>query len=150
MNVAVANATSSKTIGFANSGFWGFDVRKQKYKGSFYVKGDYNGSFTASFQSALTNKTFGSVEVKSKSKRDEWVQHHFILVPTTNAPNSNNTFSLTFDTVGVNGGSLDFNLISLFPPTYKGRENGLRVDLAEAFKALSPVSFILSPVISKS
>jgi hypothetical protein len=36
--------------------------------------------------------------------------------------------------------SLDFNLISLFPPTYKNRPNGLRIDLAEAFAALKPVS----------
>lgn len=27
---------------------------------------------------------------------------------------------------------MDFNLISLFPPTYRDRENGLRIDLAEA------------------
>lgn len=34
-------------------------------------------------------------------------------------------------------GSLDFNLISLFPPTYKNRPNGLRPDLAEAFAELN-------------
>jgi alpha-N-arabinofuranosidase len=35
-------------------------------------------------------------------------------------------------------GALDFNLISLFPPTYKGRKNGLRVDLAEALEGMHP------------
>jgi alpha-N-arabinofuranosidase len=38
---------------------------------------------------------------------------------------------------GVKDGSLDFNLISLFPPTYKNRPNGLRPDLAEAFAELN-------------
>jgi alpha-N-arabinofuranosidase len=37
---------------------------------------------------------------------------------------------------------LDFNLISVFPPTYKNRKNGLRVDLATALKELHPVSHI--------
>ncbi|KAF2272644.1 GH51 arabinofuranosidase [Westerdykella ornata] len=140
MNVAVGNASKPGPIGFSNSGFWGMDVKKQPYKGSFYVKGAYKGKFTASLQSAITKETFGSVEIVSKSVENEWVQHKFTLVPTKNAKNGNNTFALTFRPEGVQGKakSLDFNLISLFPPTYKGRENGLRVDLAEAFAALEP------------
>ncbi len=42
---------------------------------------------------------------------------------------------------GVKQGSLDFNLISLFPPTYNNRPNGMRVDLMEAIAELNPVSF---------
>lgn len=38
----------------------------------------------------------------------------------------------------MTGGSLDFNLISLFPPTYKGRKNGLRVDIADALEGMHP------------
>lgn len=41
---------------------------------------------------------------------------------------------------GAADGSLDFNLISLFPPTYKGRKNGMRIDIAEALEQLHPVS----------
>jgi hypothetical protein len=41
---------------------------------------------------------------------------------------------------GTSNGTLDFNLISLFPPTYKGRKNGLRIDIAEALEELNPVS----------
>jgi alpha-N-arabinofuranosidase len=148
MNVAVSNVTNPKPVGFANSGYWGFDVRRHEYKGSFYVKGDYEGTFTASLRSALKDETFGSVKFRSKSKKNKWVQHHFTLTPERNAPNSNNTFTLTFNPSGVKGGSLDFNLISLFPPTYKGRENGLRVDLAEAFEALDPVCFIPGATLS--
>jgi len=46
---------------------------------------------------------------------------------------------------GVKDGSLDFNLISLFPPTYKGRKNGLRVDIAEALEELHPVRMFSEP-----
>ncbi len=103
MNVALAkNATTKKCkrstkIGLANAGFWGIDVQVQKYTGSFYVKGAYNGTFTASLQSKTTNETFGSVEVVSRSVEDEWTQHNFTLVPMKGAANSNNTFAITFD-----------------------------------------------------
>ncbi|KAK5652000.1 hypothetical protein OQA88_10903 [Cercophora sp. LCS_1] len=129
---------SKGAIGLANSGYWGIDVKKQKYTGSFYVKGAYDGTFTASLQSALGEKeVFGSVEIASQSVAGEWTQHNFTLVPTKDAANSNNTFSLTFSAAETNT-TLDFNLISLFPPTFKNRPNGLRPDLVEAFAALKP------------
>jgi len=95
MNVA-ATASSGK-IGFANTGYWGMDVKMQTYSGSFYVKGVYEGSFTASLQSNLTGDVFGSVDVVSQSVAGEWTQHNFTLVPSKAAPNSNNTFAITFD-----------------------------------------------------
>ena len=137
---------SSGKIGLANSGFWGIDVKKQPYAGSFYVRGAYDGKFTASLQSVLGDKeVFGSVDVVSKSVADGWTQHSFTLVPKKDAPNSNNTLAITWEAKGAK--ELDLNLISLFPPTWKGRKNGLRVDLAEAFAALNPVSFAPSGVV---
>ncbi|KAF2448271.1 glycoside hydrolase family 51 protein [Karstenula rhodostoma CBS 690.94] len=128
---------STGKIGFENEGYWGIGVSQQKYTGSFWVKGAYEGSFTASLQSNLTDDVFGSVEIKSKAVDGEWVEHEFELVPEKDAPNSNNTFAVTFDAAGTKKGYLDFNLISLFPPTYKNRKNGLRVDLAEALAEMN-------------
>lgn len=84
------------TSGLSNAGFWGIDVRPQKYSGSFYVKGSYKGSFTASLQSS-TGEVFAYTKVASKSVANDWVQHEFTLTPTKKASNTNNTFSLTFD-----------------------------------------------------
>jgi alpha-N-arabinofuranosidase len=84
-------------VGFFNDGYWGIDVKKQKYAGSFWVKGNYKGDFTASLSSNITGETFGSVKVKSKATEREWVEHKYTLIPSRNAPNSNNTFSLTFE-----------------------------------------------------
>lgn len=140
MNVEAGSEAGS--IGFSNDGYWGIDVKKQKYTGSFWVKGAYEGTFTASLQSALSDDVFGSVEIESKAVSDEWVEHEIELVPELDAPNSNNTFAITFDPAGVTDGSLDFNLISLFPPTYKGRKNGLRIDIAESLEQLHPVSAV--------
>jgi alpha-N-arabinofuranosidase len=95
--------TGKGTVGLSNEGFWGIDVRPQKYSGSFYVKGSYKGSFTASLQSSTSGKTLASVKVASKSVANEWIQHEFTLIPKTTASDTNNTFSLTFDaSVGLN------------------------------------------------
>ncbi|SMR63185.1 unnamed protein product [Zymoseptoria tritici ST99CH_3D1] len=128
-------------IGFQNDGYWGMDVKCQPYTGSFWVRGEYHGKFVASLQSNLTDEVFGSVEVPSKSVNGEWVEHEFVLVPEKDAPSTNNTFAVTFDQRGTPDGFLDFNLISLFPPTYKGRKNGLRIDLAEALEEINPTYF---------
>lgn len=118
-------------------------VSQQKYTGSFWVLGAYEGSFTASLKSNLTDEVFGSVEIESKAVEGEWVEHEFELTPEKDAPNSNNTFAVTFDPAGTKDGSLEFNLISLFPPTYKNRKNGLRVDIAEALADMNPVGYSL-------
>ncbi|KAI1383982.1 glycoside hydrolase family 51 protein [Hypoxylon trugodes] len=140
LNVAATNKQGQ--VGFRNDGYWGINVKaRQKYTGSFWVKGNYSGKFTASLQSNITGETFGSVKVKSRATSDEWVEHDFELTPSKNAPNANNTFAITFDASSVGNGSLDFNLISLFPPTYKGRKNGMRVDIAEALEGFHPTLF---------
>ncbi|ORY62465.1 alpha-L-arabinofuranosidase [Pseudomassariella vexata] len=149
MNVAAGKANSSvdscnqsKTIiGFYNDGYFGMDVKIKKYTGSFWVKGGYDGVFEASLQSNITGEVFGSTTVKSMSTSLEWIEHQFELTPEKDAPNSNNTFAITFDAGGIEDNSLDFNLISLFPPTYKGRKNGIRVDLAEVLEEFHPTLF---------
>lgn len=102
VNVAPGNCTRTKnnvtaSIGLLNEGYWGMDVKQQTYTGSFWVKGAYDGIFTASLQSALTDDVFGTVEIESSAVADDWTEHEFELVPTVDAPNSNNTFAITFD-----------------------------------------------------
>lgn len=101
------------------------------------MKGTYSGSFTAALVSDITNETFGSVEIPSQSSSD-WTQYTYTLTPASAAPSSNNSLFITFDASAISGGSLDFNLISLFPPTYKDRPNGMRIDLMEALAELNP------------
>ncbi|KAJ5131575.1 Glycoside hydrolase superfamily [Penicillium bovifimosum] len=140
LSTALPNSVNVKgtgIVGLANEGFWGIDVRPQKYTGSFYVKGSYTGSFTASLLSS-TGEVLATTKVASKSVANEWVQHEFILTPKKKAADSNNTFSLTFDGSKTSSGSLDFNLISLFPPTWNDRPNGMRRDLMQALADLGP------------
>jgi len=103
----VGTGTVNGTIGFANSGYWGIDVKVQKYTGSFYVKGSYTGAFTISLQSNLTKEVFSSTKISSNSNPNQWVQHEFTLIPEKAAPNVNNTFTITFES-SVSSFSLTF------------------------------------------
>ena len=60
------------------------------------------------------------------------------LVPNETAPNSNNTFAVTMNASEVAGTTFYFDLISLFGATYNNRTNGLRADLGQHVKDLSP------------
>jgi alpha-L-arabinofuranosidase len=133
-------ATSGTTGGLQNPGWWGISVKQQTYNGSFWALGDYSGKFTLSLKSAITSDVWDSVDIPSKCKAGQWVQHTFTLHPKA-APNSNNTFVLEFE---AGKGSLNLNLISLFPPTYNNRPNGLRPDIMEGLKGLNP-SFLRMP-----
>ncbi|CAI4214744.1 unnamed protein product [Parascedosporium putredinis] len=121
VSLSVAVGDAEGPVGFSNDGYWGIDVKKQKYTGSFWVRGAYEGAFTASLRSALNDDVFGSVEIESKSVSDDWVEHEVELIPDTDAPNTNNTFTVTFDPAG--------------------RKNGLRLDIAEALEGLHPTFF---------
>ncbi|KAL7620599.1 hypothetical protein AAE478_009594 [Parahypoxylon ruwenzoriense] len=141
MNVAASG--NQGNVGFYNDGYWGMDIKANKqYRGSFWVKGTYTGRFfTASLQSSITGEIYGTTNVESRSVSGQWTEHEFDLITSKDAPNSSNTFALSFDASGLEDGSLDFNLISLFPPTYKDRKNGMRVDIAEALEQLHPTLF---------
>jgi alpha-L-arabinofuranosidase len=121
----------------------GIEVKPQTYTGSFYVRGADKGQFTASFRSTTSGKTLAVTNITSNSVADSWTQHNFTLNPTTDSSDVNNTLSIFYDSTGSSG-PLNFNLISLFPPTYKSRPNGIRVDLMEALKGLAP-SFLRFP-----
>ncbi|KAF7930604.1 uncharacterized protein EAE98_005004 [Botrytis deweyae] len=130
-------ANSTGTIGLSNPGWWGFSVQPQKYTGSFWVLGAYTGNFTASLVGATSGTVFATVDIPSNSTSEEWTEFPFTLEPTAAAPDVNNDFTIEFES----GHSLNFNLISLFPPTYNDRPNGLRPELVQAMKDLNPSFF---------
>ena len=131
----------SGVVGLSNPGWWGIDVQAQTYTGSFWVLGAFSGEFTVKLQSNTTSDVFAETSVASLSKSSEWSEHKFTLAPKKAAPNSNNEFVIEYE---CGESTLSFNLISLFPPTYKNRKNGNRIELMEALKGLNP-SFLRMP-----
>jgi alpha-N-arabinofuranosidase len=104
VNVAAPEGETGGKVGLANDGFWGMDVKVQKYTGSFWVRGKYEGGFQVSLKSAITGEVFGTAEIGTPST-NEWTEKQFELIPEKNAPNSNNTFVVEWDVevrLGIN------------------------------------------------
>src|SRR5690606_33546448 len=119
----------------------------QKYDASFLIKagksnrkGKRPTGVTLSLRSNLTDAIWTKKHVPFKGKlgSSDYSQFETVLHPRIKAPNSNNTFAITFSGKEAAGQTFYFSLISLFPPTFKGRKNGLRKDLADHLKAIDP------------
>ena len=67
-----------------------------------------------------------------------WKKLSFQLLPKESAPDDDNVFSITVDGKAAAGQTIFFGMFSLFPPTFRGRENGMRIDLAEALAGTRP------------
>ncbi|KAK0257074.1 hypothetical protein LTR91_001589 [Friedmanniomyces endolithicus] len=137
--------------GFQNYGWWGMNVEPQQYNVSFYVQGNYPRnqanltSFTVSLRSNLTGEVFASSTIANVSVPFiDSVQLFTTLHPNRTAPNSNNTFVVSFDGEAIRGQTYYFSLFSLMPETFMGTPNGLRKDIAEAFYDMKP-SFLRFP-----
>ncbi|ELU40325.1 glycoside hydrolase family 51 protein [Rhizoctonia solani AG-1 IA] len=136
LQVAVPTGVT-ESVGFQNSGYWGIKVQSGwKYTGSLYAKSDsYTGSVTVSLVSE-SGTTYATKTLKGVSS--SWRKFTFEFKPTKSAPNNNNFFRVTVDGSSAAGKNVYFGLLSLFPPTYRNRPNGMRVDLAEALAATKP------------
>lgn len=139
------NATGR--VGIQNDGFWGIPVLPQIYNASFHVQANgvrFNWtltSFDVELRSALEKeKIYCSSTIPIHNRLTPYQPRKFeTRIPCeVKAPNLNNTFAITFDASEARGQTLYFSLLSLFPPTYKDRPNGLRKDLADHVEALNP------------
>ncbi|KAF8899438.1 glycoside hydrolase [Infundibulicybe gibba] len=136
LEVQVPNAVTGP-VGFENTGFWGIKVQEGwTYTGSFYAKSDtFSGGITVSLKSNR-GTTFASKTVTGVSKN--WKKFTFTFQPTVSAPTDENVFNVVVDGKSAAGKTIHFGFFSLFPPTFMGRENGMRIDLAEALAATRP------------
>ena len=60
-----------------------------------------------------------------------WKRVQVVLNANIAAGSTANMFTITVDGNSVSGENIHFAMLSLFPPTFKNRENGMRVDIAE-------------------
>jgi hypothetical protein len=117
--------------GVYNSGFRGmnFEAGKQ-YRLSFWVK------------TALPSLTFilqnnsggncGSLTVATTGASDTWQKYSALITASSSAPDGR--MAITAPSTS----SFYLDMVSLFPPTFKNRENGCRIDLAEKLEAMNP------------
>lgn len=121
------------TVGFSNEGYWGIKVDSSwTYTTSFYFKFPSRSSFRGDLSVGLQDsagKLLASKRVPISGTATSWTHVQTQLKPTTSAANTNNSFVVTVD--GAGGQTIDFAMFSLFPPTFKNRSNGMRIDIAE-------------------
>ena len=132
LKLKVDNATSSARAGISNPGFWGINVvNGQQYKLTFFAKCDtaFTGSLVASLESTSGVK-YAQATVTGLGQG--WQKFSCILTASGN--NTNAVFVLSTNSKGT----LWFDVVSLFPPTFNNRENGLRPDLAQMLVDLKP------------
>jgi alpha-N-arabinofuranosidase len=133
--ITVKQADASNQAGVRNEGYWGMAVRPNTtYRGSLYAKSDADaiGPLTVALVSDTTGQPVATATVQGIST--EWKRYEFTLTTGNVQPSAENHLLLT---VG-HAGKLWLDLVSLFPPTYKNRENGNRVDLMEMLAGMHP------------
>jgi len=119
--------------GVRNEGFWGINiVNGRQYTLSFWMRADerYEGVITAELQNR-DGAGMGRVEIPV-SATTEWKKYTATLTATGN--DAGGWLAL----LGSEPGTVVFDVVSLFPPTFKNRPNGCRPDLAQKLADLKP------------
>jgi alpha-N-arabinofuranosidase len=122
-------------VGVANSGYWGIPVwPNTKYHASFYARsGDgFSGPLTVSIESNDGATVFAVAKVDSIS--GDWKKYSVDMTTPQVPASTTNRFVIS----AASKGTVWLSLVSLFPPTYKDRPNGNRIDLMQKLADLHP------------
>ena len=128
LRLDAVTASESARAGIANDGYWGIPIQPHTtYHASFYTRagGDFKDPITISIESDDGTTTFAQAKVRRIS--DQWKLHTVTLKTGAIAPTAKTKLVLSIHQPGT----VWFNLVSLFPPTYRNRANGNRVDLMQ-------------------
>ncbi len=126
-------ATPGQPVCLVNEGFWGINaVQGRTYRLSFWAKGKYKGTVKATLCDKQGAEIYAETEVKCDGIGKNWTKYEAKLTADGNDPQAQ--FALVFDGVGT----LNLDVVSLFPPTFRNRENGMRPDLASMLYEMHP------------
>jgi alpha-L-arabinofuranosidase len=135
LKLVATSASATAPAGVANAGYWGIPVKPNTpYRVSFFAKAapGFNGPLAVSLESADGKSVFA--EAKIAKITGEWKKYEATLKTKGVPVSKDNVFKLTTTTPGT----LWLQNVSLFPPTYKNRQNGNRADLMELLAAMKP------------
>jgi alpha-L-arabinofuranosidase len=135
IKLTVASASPEEPAGLRNQGYWGYPLRPDMtYKGSLYAKADSAGLGPLHWNlvSNRTGKSVAGAEIASIGS--DWKQYTVTL--HTGKIEASEAYHLELTL--TKPGTVWMTLVSLFPPTYKNRVNGNRVDLMEKLAGLHP------------
>lgn len=140
LHISLPSATSRTSLsGVTNEGFWGIHaVKGRTYTLNLWMRAakGYTGKVYASLQNANGTKKYAQTMFANIGKN--WKKYTTTITATDN--DNAASFGLQFDRAG----EVDIDMVSLFPPTFKNRKNGLRKDLAQLLYEDKP-AFIRFP-----
>ena len=132
---SVASPPQQIGVGVANAGYWGIPVKPSTtYRASFYAKTATNQPGAISLRiEGNEGGVFASTLVLNVS--GDWKKYEAVITTDANiTPTSAARFVLLTNSIDT----LWLSQVSLFPPTWNNRPNGLRPDLMRLLADLQP------------
>ena len=141
LRLDVTAAPEKARVGIANDGFWGIPVKPNTtYQASFYAKAaaGFSSAITVGIEGADGSQRFATATVPALG--DSWKR--YVVELKTGQVAETKAARLVLATSGT--GTVWFDLVSLFPPTWHDRPNGNRRDIMQLLAAMKP-SFLRFP-----
>jgi alpha-N-arabinofuranosidase len=135
LRLTVTQASSGHPAGVANPGYWGIPVQPHiRYRASLLARAEpgLSGPVTVSIVSEDGRLTYATEKFSGLAER--WNRFEVTLKTHRLVPTAKARFVITLDRPGT----VWFGFVSLFPPTWNGRPNGLRKDLMQMLVNLNP------------
>ncbi|SPE60858.1 Alpha-L-arabinofuranosidase domain protein [Verrucomicrobia bacterium] len=134
LKLDASKASEAFPVGIANGGFWGIPIRSNtKYRASFYARGqEFSGPLNLSLESADGKTGFSSATISKVSGK--WKRYETTLKTGTVQLSKENRLVIKTGKPGT----IWFQNVSLFPPTYHYRPNGTRPDIMQLLADLHP------------
>ncbi|KEP51093.1 alpha-L-arabinofuranosidase A [Rhizoctonia solani 123E] len=138
-------ANVSGSAGFSNEGYWGIGITEGvTYNASFYAKLPANSAFTTQDHVTVqllsaSGEVLASEAVQGLS--ESWQQFSVRLTAKKTPESAANRFAVVVDGANKSGQTIYFTLLSLFPPTWNDRPNGLRKDIVQTLADAKPSFF---------
>lgn len=135
LRMTVTQADKKNPAGVANSGYWGIPVQPHtSYRATILARAQT--SFTGPVTVSIVNDDDGRVYATGRFSglAPEWKHFDVVLKTSRVTPTAKAHFVMTLDRPGT----VWFGMVSLFPPTWNNRPNGLRKDLMQMLVDLDP------------
>jgi alpha-N-arabinofuranosidase len=145
LKLDTSKASKKSPVGIANGGYWGIPVKPgTTYHASFYAKGKhFKGPLTIAIVSTNGGTVFASAEVPKISSC--WEKYEVTLTTSDVPMSKENQLVITTTKSGTfwsklwgKHGTVWFQQVSLFPPTFNNRANGSRADIMQLLADMQP------------
>jgi alpha-N-arabinofuranosidase len=160
LKLDTSGASPTKQVGIANDGYWGIGLQPNTtYHASFYAKAkNFSGELTVSLvhvadpknvtlklppgdTAKLGEMTLPVASATVSKISGDWQKYEVTLTTGNIVPSKENRLVISTTKPGSffnHHGTVWFQQVSLFPPTYKDRPNGNRADLMQLMADMKP------------